>query len=486
MTNHGSSVAPPFPVPQLSLLEKDTSLARATEYFPRFPERLHPMLSSWLKDMNKLSRLIIRLQELASAAPFNHRLQLTRQVGELQAVFKRQQDRCVEFLQLSEAYAYRYLLDISAEIRRQSSFLEMLEKRVDMTKTLRDKAVDLQRSYESGTMDAMKNVYKTALSPPLPEDFDLFNEVDFVLIEIRRCYMELGKFWREEICRAIKALETRHVTSDDVERWRGFKARLEQTIQSWKNSKQDCSIWNTSHNHPPGSSGADIGAIASSLSSASRILEEALRRVRDSASMEFSYASLAPVLQVNLGLTQNSELCLAFLRRCVDFGEVVVVSSAAFIAYPTFSRVEASSNLRGRAMALRTEVVDILAENTAYHPVPGSRKFHAMHRQSLSLHREMALELNTLLESVLSWIVTSDRLPNAPQGGCGFNIGLLRSLADAWEKERASMRMTLAALTDDPSERLRYHTLSLSSPRSRPSITQWMIRLVHLNRQSPS
>jgi hypothetical protein len=107
-----------------------------------------------------------------------------------------------------------------------------------------------------------------------------------------------------------------------------------------------------------------------------------------------------------------------------------------------------------------------------------------MHRQSLSLHREMTLELNTLLESVLSWIVTADHLPDAPQGG--FNIGLLRSLADAWEKERASMRMALAALTNDPSERLRYRTLSLSSPHSRPSITRWMMRLVHLQRRFPS
>ncbi|KAI0293269.1 hypothetical protein BC826DRAFT_1016359 [Russula brevipes] len=180
--------------------------------------------------------------------------------------------------------------------------------------------------------------------------------------------MELGKFWREEICRAIKVLETRHVTSDDVERWRGFKASLEKTIQSWKNNKQDGSIWNTYHNHPPGSSGADIGAIASSLSSASRILEEALRRVRDSASMEFSYTSLALVLQVNLGLTQNSESCLAFLRLCVDLGEVVVASPAALVAYPTSSRVEASNNLQGRATALRTEAVDVLDENAAHHP----------------------------------------------------------------------------------------------------------------------
>lgn len=72
------------------------------------------------------------------------------------------------------------------------------------------------------------------LSRPLPEDFDLFNEVDFALGEIRRCYIDLYKFWTEEICRAVKALETRRVDPDDVKRWRGFKASLEQTIELWK------------------------------------------------------------------------------------------------------------------------------------------------------------------------------------------------------------------------------------------------------------
>jgi len=72
------------------------------------------------------------------------------------------------------------------------------------------------------------------LSRPLPEDFDLFNEVDFALGGIRRCYMDLEKFWTEEICRAVKALETHRIDPDDVNRWRGFNASLEQTIGSWK------------------------------------------------------------------------------------------------------------------------------------------------------------------------------------------------------------------------------------------------------------
>jgi hypothetical protein len=72
------------------------------------------------------------------------------------------------------------------------------------------------------------------LSQPLPEDFDLLSEIDFVLSEIRRCYMELDKFWTEEIRRAIRALKTWRVDPDDVERWRGYKESLNQTIEPWK------------------------------------------------------------------------------------------------------------------------------------------------------------------------------------------------------------------------------------------------------------
>ena len=123
----------------------------------RPPERLHPTLSSWLKNMNKLSDLVDRLQELASVAHTDHRPRLHRQVATLRASFKRQQERCIEFLRLTEEYANRYLLDISAEIQQQSSFLDMLKKRLDMARTLYDQAIDLRKSYESGTANAMKN-----------------------------------------------------------------------------------------------------------------------------------------------------------------------------------------------------------------------------------------------------------------------------------------------------------------------------------------
>ncbi|KAI0294662.1 hypothetical protein B0F90DRAFT_1274486 [Multifurca ochricompacta] len=125
------------------------------------PEELDPTLSSWLKNINKLSSLIDRLQNLASTAPPEHRPHLYKQVAALRATFKKQQDRCIHFLQLTEEYANRYLLDISAEIQQQSSFLDMLEKRLDMAKTLRGQAVDLRKSYENGTVNTIKKVRET-------------------------------------------------------------------------------------------------------------------------------------------------------------------------------------------------------------------------------------------------------------------------------------------------------------------------------------
>jgi hypothetical protein len=122
---------------------------------------MHPTLSSWLKNMDKLSHLIDRLQELASATPLDLRHQLYRRVASLRTALKRQKDRYFEFLQLTEDYANRYLRDISTELELQSSFLDKLEKRLDMAKTLYYQADYLRKSYESGTMNVMKSVCET-------------------------------------------------------------------------------------------------------------------------------------------------------------------------------------------------------------------------------------------------------------------------------------------------------------------------------------
>jgi hypothetical protein len=50
--------------------------------------------------------------------------------GVARATFKKKQERCIEFFKLSEDYANKYLLDIDAEIRQQSTLLANLEDRL--------------------------------------------------------------------------------------------------------------------------------------------------------------------------------------------------------------------------------------------------------------------------------------------------------------------------------------------------------------------
>ena len=130
------------------------------------PDKLHPTLSSWLKNINKLDSLINRLQELASSAPADHRSQLLNKVAGLRATFKTQQERCIEFLQLSEDYANRHLLDIDAEIRQQSTLLNNLEERLEAAKKLHGDAVNLQMLYESGTVASVNDLRATGKTVP--------------------------------------------------------------------------------------------------------------------------------------------------------------------------------------------------------------------------------------------------------------------------------------------------------------------------------
>jgi hypothetical protein len=130
------------------------------------PDKPHPTLSSWLKNINKLDGLINRLQDLASSAPTDHRPQLLNKVAALRATFKKQQERCIEFLQFSDDHANKYLLDIDAEIQQQSTLLGNLEERLEATKKLHGDAVDLQTLYESGTVASMNDLRATGKTIP--------------------------------------------------------------------------------------------------------------------------------------------------------------------------------------------------------------------------------------------------------------------------------------------------------------------------------
>ena len=125
---------------------------------PTPPDKLHPTLSCWIKNMNKLSSLIDHLQELASSAPAENRSRLLNQIVVLPTTLKKQKEHLLEFLELSEEYANRYLLHISAEIQQQSSFLDKLNERLEAAKKLRGEAAELKTLYESGTVAIMKEL----------------------------------------------------------------------------------------------------------------------------------------------------------------------------------------------------------------------------------------------------------------------------------------------------------------------------------------
>jgi hypothetical protein len=76
----------------------------------------------------------------------------------------------------------KYLLDVSAEIQQQSSFLEMLERRLEAAKKLHGDALDLKNLYESRTVATMKDLRSTSKAVPVvcrgealrPFDFSTF------------------------------------------------------------------------------------------------------------------------------------------------------------------------------------------------------------------------------------------------------------------------------------------------------------------------
>ena len=131
------------------------------EDFDSDSDTLPTTLSSWRRNMDRLSALIDRLSELAATAVLEHRRQLILQVAALRKNFRKQQERYVTFLRLTKTYSDRFLADISEEIQQQSSFLDALERRLDMAKNLREQAVHLLKSHEVGTLKSIMKVRHT-------------------------------------------------------------------------------------------------------------------------------------------------------------------------------------------------------------------------------------------------------------------------------------------------------------------------------------
>lgn len=432
------------------------------------PEKLHPTLSCWIKNMNKLSSLVDRIQELAPSVPTEHQSQLLRHVTALRATSKKQQEQFTEFLQLSEEYASEYLLDIDAYIQQQSSFLAKLERRLEAAKKLRGEAAELQMLYESGTVATMKNFRATALLRPLPEDHALFRQVDSVLTEIKQCYTELYNFWTEEISCAMDAFEKRRVDRTDFDRWRNFHTSLKQTIESWKGELPSGDAQTVPRNNACLSREADIGTIASSLSSAMSSVISALERLPSTNSLKYLSSCQSSVQRVYLALRANGDLCFSFLERCADYGEEVIGCHLSSTTLPTPFPVMASHGFRERSMRLVPETTDVPVENAA--SVQGSRKFKAVYNKVRSLEETTTSGLNTLLRS---WTTVTD--------GRAFpdddfpDVITPEQLRKLWENARYSVRAALASLRDEPAPQLFYRS---APTRLKSVMRRWVMKHV--------
>ena len=58
--------------------------------------------------------------------------------------------------------------------------------------------------------------------------------MDIATDEIRGCYIEMDKFWVNEVQRATKALKNRNIDPEDIERWRDFRGSLEHITADWE------------------------------------------------------------------------------------------------------------------------------------------------------------------------------------------------------------------------------------------------------------
>jgi hypothetical protein len=111
---------------------------------------------------------------------------------------------------------------------------------------------------------------------------------------------------------------------------------------------------------------ADMGTIASSLSSLMSLFEQKLKLIRSSAtSIHVSFSGFSLVLKISLAFTRNRDQCLRFLRCCADYGEIVAAFCTPPTVWPTVtsSHVMESPNLRDRAMRPQFEATSVFAES---------------------------------------------------------------------------------------------------------------------------
>ena len=105
---------------------------------------------------------------------------------------------------------------------------------------------------------------------------------------------------------------------------------------------------------------------------------------------------------------------------------------------------------------------------------PGSRRCKTTYKEASALEQKTASGLNTLLESLSSWVATID----GPSSDAPIDVGHPRELGElkcSWEKRRDCLRSALETLT---SEQAHDHRSSLGFMHCRSALRRWMTNLV--------
>ncbi|KAI0043701.1 hypothetical protein FA95DRAFT_1609149 [Auriscalpium vulgare] len=311
------------------------------------PEPLDPTLSAWLSNMQRLAALVERLHAVALAGPQQQQRALLQQVAVLRAMLKKQQARCIAFLQLAQEYADRYLRDISADIQAQHALLGVLERRLGAARELHAEVAALRRSFDDGTCGGLKDICAVATKMPFPEYEGLFEELERLMRTIRAAFKDLDRFWVGEVGRVTRALSKRRVEQEDVERWTEAEQGLQKALSFWEGHPQE-----ELHPVPPSSVtfDRDLGITATILVPALFAAQSTLTSVRTCVAISLlTRTQTVAFLKASANLRSNEHGCFTVLKACMRYGETVVTGCAALLRMPPYVRVTDVGEMKERA-----------------------------------------------------------------------------------------------------------------------------------------
>ncbi|KAI0040988.1 hypothetical protein FA95DRAFT_787189 [Auriscalpium vulgare] len=180
------------------------------------PPRLGKTLSAWIENMN-------RVEELGRGVAHRYYEE---------SIFAReywQRKQYNEFLKMTQDYAERYLEDVAEEIFWERTQIDDFEKRLREAEAIHKKVVELRNLFEKQTGKAFKDV--NAASSALDQD-DLLKEGKKRLEDIRQGFVDLERFWSDEISRVQTAIrKKRHLDREDARRWERFRVDLECALR---------------------------------------------------------------------------------------------------------------------------------------------------------------------------------------------------------------------------------------------------------------